>query len=67
VTEYYLSFLKATLDEMDKYPEMKGYYFVMNYASIQSSTDIGKCIYSREYRYAYLPLYSPEPNPIEQL
>lgn len=50
VTEYYLSFLKATLDEMGKYPEMKGYYFVMDHASIQTSTDIGKCIYSREYR-----------------
>ncbi|KAG1631216.1 hypothetical protein G6F45_004963 [Rhizopus arrhizus] len=64
---HYLSFLKAILDEMDKYPEMKGHYLVMDNAPIHSSTDIGKYIRSRGYRYAYLPPYSPELNPIEQL
>lgn len=67
VKEHYLSFLEVTLDEMSKYPEIKGYYFVMNYALLQNSTDIEKYIYSRGYRYAYLPPYSPESNPIEQL
>ncbi|KAL1925861.1 hypothetical protein VTP01DRAFT_7285 [Rhizomucor pusillus] len=38
---------------MDQYPHMKGYY--------------SKYITSRGYRYAYLPPYSPELNPIEQL
>ncbi|KAG0776658.1 hypothetical protein G6F22_012420 [Rhizopus arrhizus] len=66
VTGHYLSFLKATLDEMDKYPEMKRHYLVMDNAPIHSSTDIGKYIHSRGYRYAYLPPYSPELNPIEQ-
>ncbi|KAG1503159.1 hypothetical protein G6F52_012303 [Rhizopus delemar] len=66
VTGHYLSFLKATLDEMDKYPEMKGHYLVMDNAPIHSSTDIGKYIHSRGYRYVYLPPYSPELNPIEQ-
>ncbi|KAG0733773.1 hypothetical protein G6F35_014444 [Rhizopus arrhizus] len=66
VTGHYLSFLKATLDEMDKYPEMKGYYLVMDNAPIHSSTDIGKYIHSRGYRFVYLPPYSPELNPIEQ-
>ncbi|KAG1285866.1 hypothetical protein G6F62_011781 [Rhizopus arrhizus] len=60
------SFIKATLDEMDKYPEMKGHYLVMDNAPIHSSTDIGKYINSRGYRYVYLPPYSPELNPIEQ-
>ena len=67
VTRDYLNFLKATLDEMNKYPEMKGHYLVMNNAPIHSSTDIGKYIHSRGYRYTYLPPYSPELNPIEQV
>ncbi|EIE77963.1 hypothetical protein RO3G_02667 [Rhizopus delemar RA 99-880] len=66
VTGNYLSFLKATLDEMDKYPEMKGHYLVMDNAPIHSSADIRKYIYSRGYRCVYLPPYSPELNPIEQ-
>lgn len=66
VTGHYLSFLKATLDEMDKYPEMKGHYLVMDNAPIHSSIDIGKYIHSRGYRCVYLPPYSPELNPIEQ-
>ncbi|KAG0738395.1 hypothetical protein G6F57_010293 [Rhizopus arrhizus] len=66
VTGHYLSFLKATLDEMDKYPEMKGHYLVMDNAPIHSSTDIGKHIKSRGYRYVYLTPYSSELNPIEQ-
>ncbi|KAG0768150.1 hypothetical protein G6F33_003026 [Rhizopus arrhizus] len=66
VTGHYLSFLKATLDEIDKDLEMKGHYLVMDNAPIHSSIDIGKYIHSRGYRYAYLPPYSPELNPIEQ-
>ncbi|CEG80911.1 hypothetical protein RMATCC62417_15174 [Rhizopus microsporus] len=66
VTGHYLSFSKATLDEMDKYPEMKGNYLVMDNAPIHSSTDTGKYINSRGYRYVYLPTYSPGLNPIEQ-
>ena len=51
VTGHYLSFLKAILDKMDKYLEMKGHYLVMDNAPIHCSTDIGKYIYSRGYRY----------------
>jgi hypothetical protein len=40
VTGYCPSALKATLDEMDKYPEMKGDYLDTNSAPIHSSTDI---------------------------
>ncbi|CEG79746.1 hypothetical protein RMATCC62417_14175 [Rhizopus microsporus] len=64
VTGHYLSFLRATLDEMGKYPGMKGHYLVMD-TPIHSSTDIGKYIHSRGYRFVYLPPYSPELNPIE--
>ncbi|KAL9536687.1 hypothetical protein PS6_011831 [Mucor atramentarius] len=58
VTGHYLSFVKATLDEMDRYPEMMGHYPVMDNAPIHNSTDIGKYINSRGY--------SPELNPTEQ-
>lgn len=38
----------------------------MDNAPIQSSTDIGKYIHSRGYRFVYLPPYPPELSPIEQ-
>ncbi|KAL1933804.1 hypothetical protein VTP01DRAFT_7894 [Rhizomucor pusillus] len=66
VTGHYISFLEDTLDEMDKYPQMKGHYLVMDNAPIHKSDDIAKYITSRGYRCAYLPSYSPELNPIEQ-
>ncbi|CEG75787.1 Putative Piso0_000048 protein [Rhizopus microsporus] len=66
VTGHYLSFVKMTLDEMDKHSEMKRHYLVMDNAPIHSSADIGKYIHSRGYRFVYLPPYSPELNPIEQ-
>jgi hypothetical protein len=36
VTGHYINFLKMTLDEMGKYPHMKGHYIVMDNASIQT-------------------------------
>ncbi|KAL1927819.1 hypothetical protein VTP01DRAFT_3640 [Rhizomucor pusillus] len=57
---------EATMDEMDKYPHMKGHYLVLDNGPIHKSEDIQKYIKSRKYRYAYLPSYSPELNPIEQ-
>lgn len=65
VTGYCPSALKATLDEIDKYPEMKGDYLVMNNVPIHSSNDIENLFTFKRYRYVYLPLYSPELNPIE--
>ncbi|KAG1426527.1 hypothetical protein G6F58_001440 [Rhizopus delemar] len=66
VTGHYVSFLKATMDEMDQYPHMKGHYLVMDNAPIHTSEDIAKYIESRGYHCVYLPSYSPELNPIEQ-
>jgi hypothetical protein len=37
VTGHYLSFLKATMDEMDKFEHMKGYYLVMDNAPIHKA------------------------------
>ncbi|KAL1926512.1 hypothetical protein VTP01DRAFT_5633 [Rhizomucor pusillus] len=66
VTGHYISFLKATMDEMDQYPHMKGHYLAMDNAPIHTSEDIAKYVESRGFRCAYLPSYSPELNPIEQ-
>jgi hypothetical protein len=66
VTGHYVSFLKATMDEMDQYPHMKGHYLVMNNDPIHTSVDVAKYVESRGYRCVYLPSYSPELNPIEQ-
>lgn len=49
MTGHNLSFLKATLNEMEKYPDMKGHYFVMDNVPIHSSADVGKNINSRGY------------------
>ncbi|CEP11627.1 hypothetical protein [Parasitella parasitica] len=66
VTGHYISFLKTTLDEMDKYPHMKGHYIAMDYAPIRTHENIQKYIEYRGYKYVFLPPYSPELNPIEQ-
>ncbi|KAG1448982.1 hypothetical protein G6F55_010385 [Rhizopus delemar] len=66
VTGHYISFLKATMDEMDRFPHMKGHFLVMDNAPIHTSDNIAKYVESRGYRCAYLPPYSPELNPIEQ-
>ncbi|KAL1933526.1 hypothetical protein VTP01DRAFT_7616 [Rhizomucor pusillus] len=46
----YIRFLKATMDEMDKYEQMKGHYLVMNNAPIHKADDISRYIESRKYR-----------------
>lgn len=67
VTEHYISFLKAIMDHMDQYPHMKGHYLVMDNAPIYTSEDIVNYVESCGCRCAYLPPYSPDLNPIEQL
>jgi transposase len=66
VMGHYISFLKMTLDEMNKHPHMKGYYVIMDNAPIHTHENIKKYIEYRGYKCAYLPTYSPELNPIEQ-
>lgn len=66
-TGHYLNFLRGTLDQLDKYPELKGFYLVMDNAPIHNHEEIvDTLITSRGYRRIYLPPYSPERNPIEQ-
>ncbi|KAL1928869.1 hypothetical protein VTP01DRAFT_2655 [Rhizomucor pusillus] len=66
VAGHFLSFIKATMDEMDKYGHMRGQYLIMDNAPIHTNRNIGRYITSRGYRFAYLPPYSPELNPLEQ-
>ncbi|KAL1929384.1 hypothetical protein VTP01DRAFT_1522 [Rhizomucor pusillus] len=66
VAGHCLSLLKATMDEMDRYPHMKGYYIIMDTAPIHTSSDVPKYITFRGYRCAYLPSSSPELNRINQ-
>ena len=66
VMEHYISFLKATMNEMDRFPYMKGHYLVMDNAPIHTSENIAKYVEPRGYHCTYLPPYSSELNPIEQ-
>jgi hypothetical protein len=66
VTGHYFNFVAMTLDVMDKHELFKGYYLVMDNTPIHKHTDIKSYIESRGYGCVYLPLYSPELNPIEQ-
>lgn len=65
-TGHYVKFLKETLNQLDKYPELKGVYIIMDNASIHTDGEIDRLITDRVYRCVYLPAYSPELNPIEQ-
>ncbi|KAG2192802.1 hypothetical protein INT47_005349 [Mucor saturninus] len=64
---HYLQFLSDTMDIMDEFPEMKGYFIIMDNAPIYVPGVIDPVIVKRGYTPVYLPPYSPELNPIEQL
>ncbi|KAG2209421.1 hypothetical protein INT47_008263 [Mucor saturninus] len=63
---HYLQFLSDTMDIMDEFPEMKGYFINMDNAPIHVPGVIDPVIVKRGYTPVYLPSYSPELNPIEQ-
>jgi transposase len=58
--------MNAILDIMDLDENLKGNYIVMDNASILKSKPMIRKIERRDYKVMYLPLYSPELNPIEQ-
>ncbi|KAG1372799.1 hypothetical protein G6F61_010727 [Rhizopus arrhizus] len=64
--EHYLQFINDTMDIMDEFPEMKGYFIIMDNAPIHVPEMIGPIIMKQGYTPVYLPPYSPELNPIEQ-
>ncbi|CEG80005.1 hypothetical protein RMATCC62417_14402 [Rhizopus microsporus] len=59
VTGHYMNFIQKTMDEMNCIPEMKGYYIVMDIATIHSSNEIDAMVTERGYKCVYLPSYSP--------
>jgi transposase len=50
---------------MDKYPNIKDHYIVMDNAPIHTNKNIKKYNEYRGYKCMYLPTYSPELNLIE--
>lgn len=64
--EHYLQFISDTMDIMDEFSEMKGYFIIMDNAPIHVPEIIDPIIMQRGYTPVYLPPYSPELNPIEQ-
>ncbi|KAG1135061.1 hypothetical protein G6F37_007927 [Rhizopus arrhizus] len=66
VTNHYVNFIKDVLAEMDKFPEMKGQYLIMDNAPIHTGKISSEMIKEHGYKYIYLPPYSPELNSIEQ-
>jgi transposase len=66
-TGHYFNFVKRVLDQLDKHEQFKDYYLVMDNVPIHKNNDVRKLIEGRGYGCVYLPSYSPEVNPIEQL
>ncbi|KAG1136393.1 hypothetical protein G6F37_012056 [Rhizopus arrhizus] len=64
VTDHYLHFVHKTLDEMDLFEEMKGFYLVMDNVFIHITNEISDMVTERGYKRFYPPPYSPELNPI---
>ncbi|KAG1164935.1 hypothetical protein G6F36_013613 [Rhizopus arrhizus] len=64
--EHYLQLISDTMEIMDEFSEMKGYFIVMDNAPIHALDMIDPVIEKRGRTPVYLPPYSPELNPIEQ-
>lgn len=64
---HYINFIEKTMDEMDKYPQFKGFYMIMDNSPIHGKNgELSQLIESRGYKCVYVLPYSPELNPIEQ-
>ncbi|KAG1438143.1 hypothetical protein G6F56_012772 [Rhizopus delemar] len=65
-TTHYLQFLASTMDVLDQ-NDMKGRFLLMDNAPIYRSPEVQNLIFSRGYRFIYLPPYSPFLSPIEEM
>ena len=63
---HFIKFVNELLDIVDEDESLKGSYLVMDNARIYMPIPMVRKIEARDYRVMYLPLYSPELNPIEQ-
>jgi hypothetical protein len=64
-TGHYLEFLKGTLSQLDGFPELKGFYLIMDNISIHTHEGIDNLITNRGFKCIYPPPYSPRLNSIE--
>lgn len=62
VVNHNVNYMKDVLAEMDKFPEMKGHYLIIENVPIHTGKIIGEIIKERGYKC----IYSSELNPIEQ-
>lgn len=53
---HYLEFLMDTIDQLNRFPELKGFYLVMDNAPIHTHEDIDNLVTSRRYICICLPL-----------
>ncbi|OAD73062.1 hypothetical protein PHYBLDRAFT_146375 [Phycomyces blakesleeanus NRRL 1555(-)] len=65
-TQHYLDFLSHTMDVLDS-QGMQGRYLIMDNAPIHKADEVKDFISSGGYKCAYLPVYSPFLNPIEEM
>ncbi|KAG1494377.1 hypothetical protein G6F53_012586 [Rhizopus delemar] len=63
---HYMRFIQETLNVLDKYEQMRGFYFIMDNAPIHKQIEDVLNERNRDYKCVFLPPYSPELNPIEQ-
>ncbi|KAG2196543.1 hypothetical protein INT47_010382 [Mucor saturninus] len=62
----FIIFLEKTMDDVDFFLELKGYYIVLDNPAIHAAGQIDEMIVSRGYRSIYLSPHSSELNQIEQ-
>ncbi|OAD67627.1 hypothetical protein PHYBLDRAFT_151142 [Phycomyces blakesleeanus NRRL 1555(-)] len=65
-TQHYLNFLSHTMDVLDS-QGMQRHYLVMDNVPIHKANEMKDFIFSRGYKCAYLLVYSPFLNPIEEM
>ncbi|KAG0754563.1 hypothetical protein G6F57_006105 [Rhizopus arrhizus] len=63
---YYMQFIQETLNILDKYDQMRGFYFIRDNAPIHKQIEDILNERNGVYKCIFLPPYSPELNTIEQ-
>ncbi|KAG1048016.1 hypothetical protein G6F43_009565 [Rhizopus delemar] len=58
--DYYMRFIQETLDSLDKYDQMRGFYFIMDNALIHKQIEDMLNERNRDDKGVFLPPYSPE-------
>lgn len=66
ITGHFMQLLQNTLQYLDRSPEFKNCFLIMNQAPIHTHPSVKELIELRGYRCLYLPSQSPGLNPIEQ-